>query len=71
MHGDQELDKRINQLLSGLESIISAIAEMRNKNSDSHGVGSNRIRIQEHHATLFVNSSLMIAEFILLVVDNK
>lgn len=30
-------------LLSGLEKILSAIAEMRNKGSDSHGVGETGI----------------------------
>ena len=44
MHQDKEVDKRINMLLSGLEKIITSIAQMRNKDSDSHGVGSKRIR---------------------------
>ena len=39
MHTDENIGKRINTLLSGLEKIVSAIAEMRNKSSDSHGVG--------------------------------
>ena len=39
MHQNKDMDKRINGLLSGLEKILSAIAEMRNKVSDSHGVG--------------------------------
>lgn len=70
MHGDKKTDIRINQLLSGLESILSAIAEMRNKDSDSHGVGSTRISIDEHHARLFVNSAIAMADFI-LSVENK
>lgn len=52
MHQNKDLDKRINGLLSGLEKILSAIAEMRNKGSDSHGVGTKRINISEHHARL-------------------
>lgn len=43
MHTDQNTDRRINTLLSGLHSIVVAIAEMRNKDSDAHGVGANRI----------------------------
>lgn len=68
MHTDGNTDRRINTLLSGLNSIVSAIAEMRNKDSDAHGVGANRIAIDEHHARLFVNSSMTMADFILSVV---
>ena len=67
MHTDTNTDKRINVLLSGLNSIVSAIAEMRNKDSDAHGVGANRISIDEHHARLFVNSAMAMADFILSV----
>lgn len=71
MHQDKEIDKRINSLLSGIEKIISAISEMRNKDSDSHGVGAKRINIDKHHARLFVNSATTMAEFILSVGENN
>ena len=71
MHTDSNTDKRINTLLSGLSSIVSAIAEMRNKASDAHGVGANRISIEEHHARLFVNASITMADFILSVQQNN
>lgn len=67
MHQDKDIDKRINGLLSGLEKILSAIAEMRNKGSDSHGIGAKRINISEHTARLFVNSAMTMADFILAV----
>jgi hypothetical protein len=70
MHGDANTDKRINTLLSGLEKIVSSISEMRNKNSDAHGVGATRITIDEHHARLFVNTAMTMADFI-LSVENK
>lgn len=70
MHGDKDIDKRINKLLSGLEKIISAISEMRNKDSDAHGVGAKRINIDNYHARLLVNSSMTMADFI-LAVENK
>lgn len=71
MHSDKNVDKRINNLLSGINKIIESISEMRNKNSDSHGIGSKRISIKKHHALLFVNSAITITEFILAVMDNK
>ena len=67
MHTDKDTDRRINTLLSGLNSIVSAISEMRNKDSDAHGVGASRISIEEHHARLFVNSAMTMADFILSV----
>ncbi|WP_419878239.1 abortive infection family protein [Brevibacillus centrosporus] len=71
MHQDKDIDKRINGLLSGLEKILSAIAEMRNKGSDSHGIGAKRIKIAEHHARLFVNSAMTMADFVLAVGDRS
>lgn len=46
---------------------MSAISEMRNKDSDAHGVGASRITIDEHHARLFVNAAMAMADFILSV----
>lgn len=71
MHQDKDADRRINMLLSGLEKILSAITEMRNKNSDSHGVGANRINIAEHHARLCVNAAVTMADFILAVSEKQ
>lgn len=70
MHTDKDTDRRINTLLSGLNSIVSAISEMRNKDSDAHGVGASRISIEEHHARLFVNSAMTMADFILSVEEK-
>ena len=67
MHEDKNADKRINRLLSGLENIVSAVSEMRNKNSDSHGVGEKRLAIDKHHARLAVNAATIMADFILSV----
>ena len=71
MHSDKSMDKRINMLLSGLEKILKSITEMRNETSDSHGVGARRISIAEHHARLFVNSSLTMADFILAIGERN
>lgn len=70
MHQSPDIDKRINGLLSGLEKILSSIANMRNKGSDAHGLGANRINIDDHHARLFVNSAATMADFILSVSEK-
>ena len=43
------------------------MAEMRNKGSASNGVGAKRINIVEHHASLYVNSAMTMADFVLAV----
>ncbi len=64
-------DRRVNMLLSGFEKILSAIAEMRNIGSDSHGVGQRRINVAGHHARLFVNASMTVSEFVLAVAEKQ
>ncbi len=71
MHQHKDIDKRINTLLSGLEKILSSISEMRNKDSDAHGVGARRKKIAEHHARLFVNAAMTMADFVLAVYQNS
>ena len=70
MHADPNTDKRVNNLLSGLEKIISSIAEMRNAEGDAHGVGTRRMGIDEYHARLFVNAATTVADFILSVANK-
>ena len=67
MNQKSEFDKRVNDLLSGLEKIINSIAEMRNTNSDAHGVGSKRINIRESKAKLIMNSAILYCEYILSI----
>ncbi|MEQ3466981.1 abortive infection family protein [Enterococcus cecorum] len=71
MHTDTNADRRINTLLSGLSSIVKSIAEMRNKDSDAHGVGAKRITIDEHHASLSLNVAVAMADFILSVEQKS
>lgn len=69
MHTDPNMDKRFNKLLSGLETVLQSITEMRNKDSDAHGVGSKRVSIRDYHARLLVNSAVTMADFVLSVAN--
>ena len=71
MHANKEMDKRFNELLSGLEKIVNSVAAMRNKNSDAHGAGSKRIKIYDYHTRLIVNSAMTMADFILSVSKQQ
>lgn len=64
-------DKRINELLSGLEKIINSISSMRNSNSDAHGTGQGRIIIKEREAVLIANAAIMFSEYVLSVYNSK
>ena len=71
MNTNKNIDRRVNTLLSGLNSIVSSIAEMRNKASDSHGLGSNRIYLDKFSASLFVNSAVIMSEFMLSIYEKN
>ena len=70
IHIDDNTYKRVKKLLSGLNTIVDAIAEMRNQISDAHGQGSKRKSIRDYHARLAVNSTITAAEFILSVYEH-
>ena len=69
MKQTKEYDLRVNSLLSGLEKIVHAVAEMRNSNSDAHGLGSKRIKIRESEARLVMNASITFCEY--MISDHK
>ena len=72
MNAKKENDKRINKLISGLTKIISAVSEMRNSNSDAHGLGKERPNdLKDYKARLVVNASMTLADFILSVAQNN
>lgn len=71
MHTSPDTDKRINKLLSGLEKIVQAIAELRNNEGDAHGHGSTRKKVKDYHTRLIVNSAVTMADFILAVAEAR
>lgn len=70
MRQDKSYNGSVNGLLSGLEKIVQSIAEMRNANSDAHGVGQKRITIREHEAKLVMNSTISFCEYILEIYKS-
>ena len=70
MHINDDMDIRIKTLLSGFEKILTAISQMRDKNSDSHGVGDKRLELNESIAELFVNSSITFSNFLMILIRN-
>lgn len=66
-----EWDKRVNEMLSGLEKIMDAIIGMRNSNSDAHGTGQSRIKIKGREARLIANAAMMYSEYVLSVYESQ
>ena len=64
-------DKRINDMVSGLNKIIDSVGDMRNSNSDAHGVGSERIEIKDREAKLVANATVALCEYFLDVFNSK
>ena len=71
LHDDQNTDKRIAMIFQGLNKIVDGISELRNSNSDAHGVGQARVQLKEHHAQLAVNACATMADFILSVAKDS
>ncbi len=71
MHAGPEVDKRINEIISGLNKIVSGVGALRSNQGDAHGVGSKRMTISDYHAQLSVNAAATVAEFVLQVASNK
>lgn len=64
MHRNKDIDRRIKDLLSGLNKIVSSVSEMRNIASDSHVLGSTRITLAAYQAKLFVDATVIFVVFI-------
>ena len=70
IHADKRTDRRICDLVNGLNKIVESIAQMRNAQSDAHGVGATRVNIESYHARLAVNAAANVADFMLSVADR-
>lgn len=62
---DGNTDDSFKKIISGLTSAVHGIAEIRNKMSDSHGVGLKRVELTRDYAQFALNASVSISEFIL------
>ena len=71
MSQNKGYDGRVNSLLSGLERIVQSIGEMRNSNSDAHGVGTSRITIKEREGRLVMNSAMTFCEYIVSINESR
>lgn len=62
---DQYSERIIKQILSGVGTVVSGLAAMRNSLSDSHGRGKVSARPAPRHAKLAVNAGFAVAGFLI------
>ena len=68
---DKSWDKWLLEMLNGLEKIVNSISDMRNNNSDAHGVGSARVPITHRETRLIINSTITFCEYIWEVHESQ
>ena len=66
--GQEDLSECLRQILSGLTSIISGLATLRNEMSDSHVISYKPL---EHHAKLAVNSAKTLCDFLFEIKEYQ
>jgi Abortive infection C-terminus len=59
--GDPKLDNSLKQVITGLNSIVNGISEVRNSHGDSH---PSTDKLKEHHALVVVNSAKTVVNFL-------
>jgi hypothetical protein len=62
---DQHSEQIIKQILSGVATVVSGLAAMRNALSDAHGKSKRSVRPAPRHAKLAVNSGFAVAGFLI------
>lgn len=70
-HKSNEVDKQLEIILKGINTVIIAIGKLRNKNSDSHGATEDRVEISRAEAKLIANSAISVCEFFYDVFIEK
>ena len=67
----QHTEQIFKQILGGCTSVVQGLGALRNKVSDAHGQGVNKIKPDTRHAELAVNLAGALAMFLTSTWDNK
>ena len=71
MNINTEMDKSLKKLLSGLNTIVQSIGELRNKAGSSHGTGKAKITVNYAEASFIANSAISICDYLLFLANNN
>jgi len=67
----QHTEDIVKQVLGGCFSIVQGIGSLRNRISDAHGQGIDKINPYERHAMLTVNAAGTLATFLLQTFEER
>ncbi len=67
----QHTEEAFKRILGGCQAIVENLGSLRNKISDAHGGGRQRVRPSERHAMLAVNLSGSMAMFLIETWDER
>lgn len=70
IQADKDIDRRICDLVNGLNKVVESIGRIRNTQSSARGVGTTRANIEDCHARLAVNAAANVADFMLSVAER-
>ena len=68
---DNHTEQIFKQILSGCQSVVSALGALRNKLGDAHSIGPKRVRPATRHAELAVNLAGTMATFLIATWTTK
>jgi len=67
----QHTEQQFKQILGGCMSVVNGLASLRNKLSDAHGGGVQRVKPATRHATLCVNMAGTMSMYLIETWENK
>ncbi|WP_424991238.1 abortive infection family protein [Fluviibacterium sp. S390] len=68
---DDHTEQVFKQILSGCQSVVTALGALRNKLGDAHSIGPRRIKPAARHAELAVNLSGTMATFLVSTWNSR
>ncbi len=68
---DDYTEQVFKQILSGCQSVVTALGSLRNKLGDAHSIGPKRVKPASRHAELAVNLSGTMATFLISTWNAK
>ncbi len=64
-------EKLIKKILSGCNSVVTGIGELRNLYGDAHGKDRRKVKLERRHAHLAINLAGSMASFLIETTINK
>jgi len=71
LHPKTQQDRDLQQILSGLASVVDGIGALRTHSGSAHGGGALRYRVKARHERLAINAAHSLASFVIETWDER